>query len=387
MKDDSGPKRVEHVKPVILESRVVCKQPGRYIGWPTIAKAAGGELLVVFSGDRDEHVCPFGKTFLTRSSDNGATWSEPVVVNNTPLDDRDAGICACSDGTLVVSWFTAHCDPDVRWPGHRNEVMERWARHAAAVSPEDVVRWATDRPFHNEVPRGHWIRRSSDGGKTWEDPVRVPPTAPHGPIELSDGRLLYVGNEGYDRAGRSTSLLAAESSDVGRTWEVIARVPMFPRCPVNETGGTAYLGEPHVVEAEPGRLVAMVRYEEQPYVESRTRGVLWRFESDDGGNSWTEPRPTDILGKPPHLTRLEDGRLLVTYGYRHEPFGERATFSNDGGRTWDYANEVVLRDDAPNADLGYPASVECDDGTILTVYYQIDKPGEKTCLMSTRWTA
>ena len=40
----------------IIETKVLCKQPGRYLGWPTIAVAANGDLLVVFSGDRDAHV-------------------------------------------------------------------------------------------------------------------------------------------------------------------------------------------------------------------------------------------------------------------------------------------------------------------------------------------
>jgi len=37
-------------------------------------------------------------------------------------------------------------------------------------------------------------------------------------------------------------------------------------------------------------------------------------------------------------------------------------------------------------DLGYPASLEIEPGELLTVYYQIDKLGEKTSLMATRWS-
>ena len=99
----------------------------------------------------------------------------------------------------------------------------------------------------------------------------------------------------------------------------------------------------------------------------------------------TTPRPTEILGKPPHLLKLQDGRALVTYGYRHQPFGERACVSLDGGQSWDYENEIILCDDAPSWDLGYPASVELEDGTILTVYYQQERAGEKPCLMATHW--
>jgi len=46
---------------------------------------------------------------------------------------------------------------------------------------------------------------------------------------------------------------------------------------------------------------------------------------------------------------------------------------------------VILRDDAPNSDLGYPATVACDDGSLLTVYYQREHLSEKPCLMTTRW--
>ena len=233
---------------------------------------------------------------------------------------------------------------------------------------------------------GHWTRRSTDNGRTWEDPVRVPPSTPHGPITLSDGRLIYVGIEGNQGRPESRGdVLAAESRDQGRTWSVIGRANMYPEYVGDAPGGCSYLTEPHVVEVSPGKLLAMARYEEIPREKEKTRSVLWQFTSDDGGHTWTEPRPTEIKGTPPHLTKLRDERILVTYGYRHDPYGERACLSVDGGKSWDYDNEIVLCDDAPSGDLGYPASVELDDGTILTVYYQQERAGEKTCLMTTLW--
>ncbi|MCG3148642.1 MAG: hypothetical protein PCFJNLEI_02087 [Verrucomicrobiae bacterium] len=354
---------------MILESRVICKQVGRYLAWPTIAATPAGELLVVFSGDRDAHVCPLGKTFLMRSTDNGQTWSAPVIITNTPLDDRDAGLCVCPDGTIIVTWFTYW---KRQWP-------ERWPDHMRNVSAQDVANWSSPGLIDGENHRrGHWLRRSTDGGRTWEPPLRVPPTAPHGPIVCTAGRLLYVGNDAYDRAGKTSSIIAAESRDQGQTWQVIGRTGMFPTA-------QGYLCEPHVVEVSPGRLVAMARYEERPKTQEDQNAFLWQFDSTDGGRTWTAPRPTEIWGKPPHLIRLRDGRLLVTYGIRHAPTGQRACLSTDGGQTWDYRHEIVLRDDAPDEDLGYPATVECADGTLVTVYYQVDKPGEPPCLMLTRW--
>ncbi len=369
----------------IISSMIICKQPGRYIGWPTIGKTPDGELLTVFSGDRDAHVDPFGKTMLVRSEDNGETWSAPAVINDTPLDDRDAGICVCRDGTVLVSWFTSHYTDDKYMAMCRtDEQIARRSAYLREFNPENIGRWAGEALEDGRYRLGHWVRRSTDGARGWEAPVRVPPTTPHGPIELCDGRLLFVGIEtNHGRRQRRGNLLAAESSDKGHTWSVIGRIGMFPDYPGDASDGYAYFCEPHVTEVAPGRLLAMARYEEMP--RAPERGRLWQFTSDDGGYQWTEPRELPILGKPPHLLTLRNGWLLVTYGYRHEPFGQRACISKDGGASWDYDQEIILRGDAPSGDLGYPASVELDDGTILTVYYQQEVAGEKTCLMATRW--
>lgn len=364
----------------ILSSQVVYRAPGRYVAWPTIGRGPDGELLMVFSGDREGHVCPFGKTFLIRSADDGEHWSEPETVNDTPLDDRDAGVCVAADGTLVVSWFSTWRHPD------DPALPPAWRDHLKKIPDAEVARWTQDGRLDGDLARrGHWTRRSTDGGHTWEEAVESPSSAPHGPVALSDGRLLYVGNEGYRRADRSSSIAAAVSEDAGRSWSVAARVSMFPDRSPSEEGGVRYLGEPHAVEVKPGRLLALARHEEQPYVEGRPTGRLWRFASEDGGATWSAPEETPMLGKPPHLLRLKDGRLLATYGYRHAPYGQRACFSLDGGASWEYDNEAVLRADGPDADLGYPATIECADGTLLSVYYQKRGADEKPCILATRW--
>lgn len=340
----------------VLETKVICKELNRYIGWPTITKIRSGELLVVFSGNRDAHVCPFGVTQMVRSSDNGKTWSDPVTINNTPLDDRDAGILETRSGTLLVNWFTslAFATPKnfSRHPA--------WQRHAEKLGPETRTHWL-----------GNWTRRSLDGGNTWETPVKQNVSAPHGPIELQDGRLLYVGTGSQNK---EKVLGVEESRDDGKTWRLIATIDI-PR----EESIKSYW-EPHVAELPDGKLVAMFRY--QP--KDKSQSYLRQAESTDGGKIWTTTHKTPIWGYPPHLTVLDNGWLLVVYGVRRTPFGERACISRNGGKTWDIENEITLSP-GMNDDLGYPASVQLDDGSILTVYYQIDKPGEKTCLMSTHW--
>ncbi len=340
----------------IIETRVICKQPDRYIGWPTITKTSSGELLAVFSGNRDDHVCPYGITQLIRSNDNGKTWTEPVIINNTPLDDRDAGILETKNGTWLVSWFTS-----MAFDNERNYVENPgWKRHREKLNKNLINKWL-----------GNWTRRSTDKGKTWEDPIKQLVTAPHGPIELADGRLLYVGTANLNGEKK---LAAEESIDDGKSWKLLSTISI----PKNESIDP--YSEPHVIEMPDGKLVAMFRY--QP--SERKNSFLRQTESYDGGKTWTETYKTKIWGYPPHLLRLNNGWLLLSYGVRKTPYSERVCISKDGGKTWDIENEIILSL-SESADLGYPASIQLDDGSILTIYYQIDKAGEKTSLMQTNW--
>src|SRR5262245_32380026 len=53
---------------------VISYQPQYYHGWPTLTRRRTGELLLVYSGGREAHVCPFGRVELMRSNDSGKTW-------------------------------------------------------------------------------------------------------------------------------------------------------------------------------------------------------------------------------------------------------------------------------------------------------------------------
>ena len=72
----------------IIWTRALCKEPGRYIGWPSVTRCADGRLLAVFSGGRDGHICPWGKVQMVESRDNGETWSAPRTLRNGPLDRK-----------------------------------------------------------------------------------------------------------------------------------------------------------------------------------------------------------------------------------------------------------------------------------------------------------
>ena len=345
-------------------SKPICKEPGNYPAWPTIGRTAEGELLVVFSGDREEHVCPYGKTELIRSIDEGETWSSPEIINSTPLDDRDAGILVLESGTLVISWFTGptwenldHYRSMKRWADHQ---IDAWERYCRKLSEETRQQWL-----------GNWTRRSTDGGRSWEPATNSIGSAPHGPIELQDGRLLFMGTGKYEG---KPALVCAQSTDEARSWQPIGCIPIPDQQVEN-------FAEPHVAEGAAGEIYCIIR-------TLKMDGYNYASRSTDGGLTWSAPEATPLYGfdQPGHLLNLKDGRLLCTYGRRAEPFGERACLSEDGGKTWRIDEEIILRDDTPNTDMGYPATAEMDPEEFLTVYYQVDQPGEKVSINATRWS-
>ena len=81
--------------------------------------------------------------------------------------------------------------------------------------------------------------------------------------------------------------------------------------------------------------------------------------------------------------RLQDGRLLMTYGYRRNPLGVQARVSEDSGETW--SDPIVLYGDAIDGDLGYPSTVQLDDGSLFTIWYEHMKGSWFARLRCKRW--
>jgi len=361
---------------------VVCSLPDDfygYFGWPTVCSLDDGTLAAAASGFRADHICPFGRTVICSSSDRGESWSPPRVVNDTPLDDRDAGLLALGGSELLLSWFTfdtrtkdVWSTRETRKPGAR----ERYEAALDRITDSRVRTWL-----------GSWLRFSADGGDSWEPPLRVPVTTPHGPIRLERGELLYLGKEYPGASGElpdaGQRIAAYGSFGRGRSWVRLGTVPLHPGTRVEN------YHEPHAVELPGGRLLGLIRLEEdRKTMNLRSRGLIdfsmMQTESTDGGRSWSPAVPLGFHGSPPHLLLHSGGTLVCVYGHRLEPYGQRAMISGDAGRSWEY--DYVLRKDGFDWDLGYPSSVELENGSIFTVYYQKKDSAEEKCsLLWTRW--
>ena len=92
---------------------------------------------------------------------------------------------------------------------------------------------------------------------------------------------------------------------------------------------------------------------------------------------------SDIGGAPAHIMRHSSGVLISVFGYREMPFEIRAIISDDEGKTW--SKPLTLHTDCVSPDMGYPSSVELDNGDILTVYYGHERPELPAMIRQVRW--
>lgn len=344
----------------------------RYQGWPTVCMDERGRSYVVSSSNRIGHICPFGKDYMYTSEDFGDTWSKPSIVNDTALDDRDAGILSMGKGKMLLSWFN-----------HEKEFYMRLKPTNLADSPYVNNKDLTDsmldiwRMMPDDLNRcGSFIRLSNDYGKTWGEAIKVPVTSPHGPIMLKDGRLLYVGKEFHSNLNgiETGGIYVCDSIDGGKKWKFVSQIGYADGCT------EANYHEPHALELPSGRIIVAIRVQNLLTYPDFTVHITY---SDDGGRTWTKPAPTGVLGSPPHLMLHSSGAIIMTFGRRAVPFGERAVISLDGGKT--FGKETAISPVSDTSDLGYPSSVELPDGTILTVYYQRYDTDKYASILYTKW--
>ncbi len=358
-----------------MKHSIIFRREGVYGAFPILDHLPDGRLTIGFSLSdfHDHHI--LGRWTVLVSDDEGESWAEtedPSIPARWPASnpreqsDRFAGVM--TDGSWVCAGVIGH----EAWPASRREEAE--ALGLATRDHEGI-----DDGFVVTRPT-MFVQRSTNAGKTWgREEWDVPGFSGTGfsrPAVLGDGTVLEpVYGRGADGVAR---MLVWRGSCQGRTWRL------------HEIGAPG--NEAAFVETEPGGVLCLARTE-----GDESGGYLVQFWSDDGGVTWSQALNTNVWtpGSPPDLTRLRDGRVLLSHGYRRDPMGIRAVLSEDGGRTWDVDNTVVLRDDggyaselrpdgSAGSDVGYPHSTQLSDGSVLTVYY-ITPADRVTHIASTRW--
>jgi hypothetical protein len=359
--DHTGPAAGE---PAARHVRVYA-EPGRFGGWPANHGlwCWGDEILVGFSAGyfKDNgpgrHAIDHDKPeehLLARSRDGGESWS----IEN-PADK----------GALIPVGAALH---GITPPGLKEKPWQDCPGGIDFTHPDfGLTVRMTD--VNAGASRFYY---STDRGKTWQGPYRLPLFDQPGIAARTD----YVVNGKHDcflfltaakpdrREGRP---LCVRTTDGGRTWQFISWIGEEPQ---------GYAIMPATVRLGDSELLTAIRRHEG------TKNWIETYRSVDDAKTWrleAKAAPDTGEGNPPSLIRLADGRVCLTYGYRAAPYGIRARLSRDGGRTW--GEEIVLRGDGGGRDLGYPRSAQRRDGKIVTVYYFHDEPQGDRYIAATIW--
>ncbi len=345
-----------------------------YQGWPTVC-AGDGNTLYAVSSVRLAHIDPFGCIGFFKSEDGGETWTDVRIIADTATDDRDAGVVYLGNGRVLVSWFTHSISNYLRggayyddWAGHPNitqahhEALYEMVGKASAYSTQSAS----------------YVMLSNDYGETWESPVQVPVSAPHGPTLMQDGKtLLYFGDLHNPTACGVTGLSANmfyvfKSLDYGRSWVRTASLSL-------PTVSGVFYDEPHILQLQDGSFIAGIRGQD-------SNGLYCFIARSQDGRKWSSfQKLANVNGTPPHFFQTKEGILVVSYSYRSYPCGARGKLSYDGGETW--SEEIVFSEsDTPYyGDLGYASTTQLPDGTMITAYYQIKEMDGYCSLLFTRW--
>ncbi len=268
---------------VLRESGLVLLMYQRYPkGFHTRKMAHTESAELGYDGPRNT------QSFLTRSEDDGVSWSAPEDITRSIR--RPDAISVGSPGVGI----------QLKYGGHKGRVLL---------------------PLYEVIPQGEGNRSwyngtaiSDDGGVTWRLGTRVPEEGLEGDAnecqveELSDGTVVMDARQisGKSRKG-------AQSHDDGETWAPMEYVPdlVAPPC-MGSILRVAASGE------DGDLLVASV----PNTLKNRENGTL--FVSTDGGKTWPKKRVLYPGGYAYScLTQVADGRVGCLFerdGYKHITF-------------------------------------------------------------------
>lgn len=325
---------------------------------PALLETKAGTLLCCwfagsFEGGTDINIV------VSRLAKDADKWEEPTYIsNNDDFSDQNPSL------------FLAPND----------EIWAMYTSQLGRIPGKDNMQYTSK------------IKRqiSVDDGKTWSGPEIVFPeegTFARQPIQvLSNGRWIIGnwnctdGEKGL--AGDPTAFRISDNE--GKTWK---RVDM-PR-----SNGRVHA---NVVELEDGHLIALMRSREADYI--------YISESNDYGDTWSEPVPTVLPNNNSSISalKLRSGRLAVAYNHSSAPVaytkkgawpGLRCpisiALSEDGGKTFPIIRHVE-RGEGYSGDLNrsnnkqyeYPYLMQSSDGMLHLAYAYKTRIGVKWVTLS-----
>ena len=338
-----------------VKNVVIYEDAKFYCAFPSVIKKPDGELLVAFRrapnrnlfGEGNTHVDANSYLVMVRSSD-GENWTKnpELIYAHAFGGSQDPCLLQLRNGTLLCASYG--------WAFIKPNAVEKLKK---------PVFIAGDATF-----LGGYLVRSTDGGNSWQGPFYPPhidaevcftpfgdgiPAYNRGALcEGKSGRIFWAVAATDNESVNKTSVYLITSDDQGISWDYRSPVAVDVKVSFNETS---------VYETPKGDIVAFLR-------TANMNDEACIARSTDGGKSFTW-ESMGFQGHPLNAIKLPDNRVLLTYGYRHQPFGIRARILNAECTDYATSEEFILRDDGGNGDIGYTWPVLLDNNKVLVTYY------------------
>jgi hypothetical protein len=351
-------------------------EKGRFFGWPANGGiwSWGNEILMLYKHGEFQDK-PIGS--------HDINFDRPIVFDQSR--SLDGGLTWMHHATTIVSSEDALRE------------AERAAGGQAVRSPLKAPALTTPIDFSdpNTILKFDWagyLYYSTDRGVNWRGPYQMPmfdifrwQLRTDYLVEDKNTCIAFWSGskEKFKRDENGGMVYMVKTTDGGLTWTKGARVSRLVD-PAEDFHDVALM--PSTVRISSSKLVTCIRnlvlYPKVGWIDCRfsnDNGKTWRLQSipvnDKAGTT------------PPALSRLSDGRLVLTYGYRRPlagPTSIRARISEDQGATW--GEELILRTGGGDEDIGYTRNAVRPDGKVVTIYYwQEDEKAERD-IAATIWT-
>lgn len=257
------------------------------------------------------------------------------------------------------------------------------------------ARWTID-PAHPDLPlvdpqsvgmRDNQIvlRRSSDGGRSWSA-ARILPKPFPSPLELPTGMMSL--RDGSNMLSYST----------WRQWDGV--LPFGHRiCVSRSVDGCNSWSKPTDIFYDP---MNRIGYWEGRVIQMAGDTMLatcWAHEwssdedlpnhysiSHDGGNSWSVPLVSPVMGQTGWPLWLGGNQILFVYGHRRAPVGVRAQIAEINGDRWVtvfdaevWSPEVKTENAITTSDyavtgfqFGAPSAIRLDERNVIVTYWGVE---------------
>ncbi len=301
--------------------------------WPHLQVTRDGTLLALGYNSPSHTTLP-ADVDCWASEDGGKTWSKRGTA--APRPSADANYCHWASG------FTA-----------KNELL-------VVVSGMDDAANVRGLRAPNDVR----VFRSADFGKSWTPGGEFPKLLPGELKPYPFGSIV----RGHDESLRTIVYTIDESrQNIESAWTMMSRDDGLTWAePIKIAEG---INESVLMPLAGTDWLCVARTSNRPAPELGQE--LRQFRSTDDGQTWTDEGLVAGYHKhPPHLLRLKDQRLLLTYGNRRDGSIE-ARLSEKDGKMWGTAHKLYT---TGPGDMGYPGTAQRADGKLVTVFCAAQSP-------------